>query len=129
MLTGDNTPSQHTPPPVPPSTLLHQTAQRLTALGMDIRECRDADQLTEIAVTNPRDPERGRAIIDREGFLTWERWCGFRTSHDAYSVAQAISVLLDDDISQQFQAAHRQPTSMHAPEPAPAGIRASISQP
>jgi hypothetical protein len=128
MLNGT---SQDSAVPCPPSTLLGMLAQRLTTLGIDIREHERGGELREIAVINPRDPEKGRVVMGCDGYLTWERWCGFRTGHDAYAVAQAIGVLLDDNISQRFEAGHHRPATVqpvHTPEPTQAGNHTATGQ-
>jgi hypothetical protein len=59
-------------------------------------------ELTEIAVVNPRDPGLGRIVMDRDGFFTWERFCNFQTRDDVRAVAQAMAVLLDENMSKRL---------------------------
>jgi hypothetical protein len=111
MLTENNSPGDRTAPPCPPGTLLGTLAQQLTRLGLDIREHHRDGQLIEIAATSPHDPDQGRVVISYDGYLTLERCCSFRTSDDVQVIAHTIGVLLHDNLSQQFQAAHHQPAN------------------
>jgi hypothetical protein len=80
--------------------LLRIVAARLNARGMQAREFRHGAEVIEIAVTNPRDPEKGgRVVIGYEGYLVWECWTEFKTEHDAVTAADVIYVLLTEDLT------------------------------
>lgn len=70
----------HSPHSVPgdenePGELMAVIAQRLKAHGLEIREHYHGEELVEVAVTNPRDPDKGRVCIGYDGRLSWE-YCG-----------------------------------------------------
>jgi hypothetical protein len=77
-----------------PQEFLREAAKVLTALGMQVQPYERGGELREIEVDDPRDPSHGHAVLDREGFMTWERWCPIGTAHDAHAAAQMIATLL-----------------------------------
>ena len=84
-----------------PDVLLRRLAEHLAGQGMEIRECRHGDEIVEITVTNPRDPDRGRVVMGYDGYLTWEHWSGFLIDSDVDRNADIIRVLLTEDITGQ----------------------------
>jgi hypothetical protein len=86
-----------------PGSLLRMLSERLAACGMEIREHWCGGELTEIAVTNPRDLSMGRVVMGGDGYFTWERLCKFRSDDDVRGVAQATGVLLDENMSKAIQ--------------------------
>jgi hypothetical protein len=85
----------------PSESLLYLLAQWLKEHSLNVREHWRGNELAEIVVTNPQDPELGRAIISGDGYLTWERNCRFQTTDDARSIGRIIGVLLDENMSQK----------------------------
>ena len=81
--------------------LLRRLAELLAAQGMEIRECRHGSEIVEIAVTNLRDPDRGRVVMGYDGYLTWEHWSAFLIDSDVDRNADIIRVLLTEDITGQ----------------------------
>jgi hypothetical protein len=105
MLTGHNDASQDGPQhqPQPPVSLLRQAGEQLVNRGLRVRERVRGGELTAIESTNPSDPNQSRVTIGCDGFLTWERWYTFRTTHDAHALAQVAATLLHENPSQQAQ--------------------------
>jgi hypothetical protein len=70
-------------------------AEKLSERGMEVRRHSHGNETIELAVTNPRDPDRGgRAEIGYGGYLTWERWVEFNTDADIAAAAEIILGLL-----------------------------------
>jgi hypothetical protein len=94
MLTAHGNTSQE-------AGLLRAIGEQLINRGLRVRERVRGGELTEIESANPRDPAQSRVIIGCDGFLIWERWYRLRTDHDAHTIAQVASTLLDQNISHQ----------------------------
>jgi hypothetical protein len=80
--------------------LLRILAERLDTFGMQTRESRHGQEIVEITVTNPRDPDRGgRVVIGYEGYLIWECWTEFKSDSDAIAAADVVRALLTQDLT------------------------------
>jgi hypothetical protein len=95
MLTEGTSADELAAQSCPPGSLLRMLASQLISHDLRVREHVRGGELTEIEATNPRDPQQSRVIIGCDGFLTWERWCRFRTDQDAQAVTHTIVTLLD----------------------------------
>jgi len=85
--------------------LLRRLAGQLAAQGMEIRECLHGREIVEIAITNPRDPDRGRVVMGHDGFFTWEHWSAFKIDSDVEVNADIIRSLLTEDMTAQAKPA------------------------
>jgi hypothetical protein len=80
--------------------LLRILAERLDAYGMQTRESRHGEEIVEITVSNPRDPDKGgRVVIGYEGYLVWECWTKFKSDGDAITAADVVCALLTQDLT------------------------------
>jgi hypothetical protein len=111
-----------------PDRLLQQLAEQATEYGLQVRGHRPSGVLTEIAIVNPQDPGLGRVVMSCDGFFTWERFCLFRTADDVRPVAQAIGVLLDENMSGPPVAEAFKAQPRERPDRRPAGSVSPSSQ-
>lgn len=94
MLTTSTSTSEPAGQACSPEEFLQEAARALAALGMQVQPYQRGGELREIEVDDPSDPGHGHVVLDREGFLTWERWCPIGTGHDARAAAEMIATLL-----------------------------------
>ena len=70
-------------------------APLLTRAGLDVRTVSGADgQARELIVTNPRQPNWGRVVIDREGLMKWDYWGQVHEDHGAVDIATVIIAIM-----------------------------------
>jgi hypothetical protein len=74
--------------------LLGIAGGELAARGLAVTEVRYNGELVEIDVTNPGDPDRGKANIGRDGYLIWERWGPSDGGASAGSIVNIVAGLL-----------------------------------
>lgn len=74
--------------------LLRRLADLLSARGMEIHKHEHGGEIVEVVVLNPRDPERGRAVIGYDGLVIWEYRTELKIDSDVESNAEAICALL-----------------------------------
>jgi hypothetical protein len=86
--------------PIVSDVLLRRLADLLAARGMEIRKYDHGEEIIEIAVVNPRDPDRGRVVFGYDGFLVWEYRSAFKINSDADSSAETICALLTKNITE-----------------------------
>ncbi len=85
---------EQVPPPLS-HRLLRLLAERLRERGTEVREHTHGDEIIELTVTNPRDPDRGgRVAIGYGGHLAWERSVEFKTDSDVIAVSGITLALL-----------------------------------
>lgn len=80
--------------------LLRRFANSLIARGMEIRKYGHGEEVIEIAVVNPRDPDRGRTVIGYDGLLTWEYQNALKVDSDIDKCADIICALLGKNVAQ-----------------------------
>ena len=77
------------------SRLSRVIAPMLQAAGLDVRPVGRADgELHELVVTNPRQPNWGRVVIDRDGRMEWDYWGDAVTDAGAASIAAVVIAVL-----------------------------------
>ncbi len=66
--------SPHTSPTneLRPGKELAMIAHEIRACGLDVREHYHGNELVEVAVTNPRHPDKGRVSVGCDGRIAWE---------------------------------------------------------
>ncbi len=80
--------------------LLRRLVDLLTAQGLEVRNYDHGDEIIQIAVINPRDPDRGRVVMGYDGYLVWEYWSAFKTDSDVDACAEMICALLTKNIGE-----------------------------
>lgn len=84
------------------SRLSRVIAPMLNAAGLDVRPVGRADgELHELVITNPRQPNWGRVVIDRDGFMEWDYWGDVVTDAGAASIAAVIIAVMAPATSPQ----------------------------
>ena len=77
------------------SRLSRVIAPMLRAAGLDVRPVGRADgELHELVITNPRQPNWGRVVIDRDGLVEWDYWGDVLTDAGAASIAAVIVAVM-----------------------------------
>jgi hypothetical protein len=76
------------------SRVLRGIAEQLTSHGLDVRESRSSDGLTELTVTNPARPHQGQVHVGYEGYVVWEYRAGDHADHAGPALIEAVSALL-----------------------------------
>jgi hypothetical protein len=93
------------------SRLSRVIAPMLHAAGLDVRAVSGADgQVRELVITNPRHPDWGRVVVDREGFMEWDYWGRIADHPGAASIATVIIAIMatrpSDDADRLGRAAY-----------------------
>jgi hypothetical protein len=105
------------------SRLTRVIAPLLSKAGLDIRAVGGADgQVHELVVTNPRYPNRGRVVIDREGLMEWDYWGSLGDDHGAADIATVIITIMGtrpDDTAERYRQAAYLPTPEERDRPHP----------
>jgi len=77
------------------SRLTRVIAPLLVNAGLDIRAVGGADaQVHELVVTNPRYPNWGRVVIDRDGLMEWDYWGSLGDDQAAADIAAVITTIM-----------------------------------
>jgi hypothetical protein len=80
------------------SRLSRVIAPMLHAAGLDVRPVGRADgELHELVITNPRQPNWGRVVVDRDGLVQWDYWGDVLTDGGAASIATVIVAVMAPD--------------------------------
>jgi hypothetical protein len=98
------------------SRLTRVIAPLLARAGLDIRPMVGADgHVHELVVTNPRYPNWGRVVIDRDGLMEWDYWGNLATDHAAADVAHVIMTIIGNRAGDDAER-YGQPAFLAAPE-------------
>jgi hypothetical protein len=77
------------------SRLSRVIAPMLHAAGLDVRPVGRADgDLHELIVTNPRYPNWGRVVIDRDGRMQWDYWGHVHDDRGAADIAAMVIAVM-----------------------------------
>jgi hypothetical protein len=77
------------------SRLTQVVAPMLRAAQLDIREVHGAGgEVHELVITNPRFPEWGKVVVDREGLMQWDFWGALGDDAGAAQLATVITVIM-----------------------------------
>jgi len=77
------------------SRLTRVIAPLLAKAGLDVRAISGADgQVHELVITNPRQPNWGRVVIDREGLMEWDYWGQVASDAGAADIASVIIAIM-----------------------------------
>jgi len=66
----------------------------LHAAGLDVIPVRHHEEIIELIVRLPGDPSGSRIVLDRNGIMEWDRWCGEPRNTDGGRLAQVILAAL-----------------------------------
>jgi hypothetical protein len=101
------------------SPLTRVIAPLVAKAGLDVRAISGIDgQVRELVITNPRQPDWGRVVIDREGLMEWDYWGRIADDPGATDIATVIIATMatratghpDRHASMQQPATGREPT-------------------
>jgi hypothetical protein len=80
-----------------PDAPLDTIAQELRARDLEVRESRHGDELIEIVIVNPQEPDKGEARVGYDGNVTWEYHAEIETPVGIEKIRGAIvNVLVSD---------------------------------
>jgi hypothetical protein len=87
----------------------------LHAAGLDVRMVGRADgELHELIVTNPRQPNWGRVVIDRDGLMQWDYRGDAVTDRGAADIAAVVIAVMAPRPGQGPRVTRPQPSAERA---------------
>jgi hypothetical protein len=97
------------------SRLSRVIAPMLHAAGLDARPVGRADgELHELTITNPRQPNWGRVVIDRDGLMQWDYRGDLATDRGAADIAAVAIAVMAPRPGQDPRATRPQPSAERA---------------